>query len=43
VPAPSSEIAPNGKLRSASIAIRVLGGVAEPVGKFIAEKLGVSL
>jgi hypothetical protein len=42
MPAPSSEIAPNGKLRSASIAIRVLGGVAEPVGKFIAEKLGVS-
>ena len=39
--APSSEIASNGKLRSASIAIRVLGGVAEPVGKFIAEKLGV--
>ena len=40
--AASSEIASNGKLRSASIAIRVLGGVAEPVGKFIAEKLGVS-
>ncbi len=39
---PGLEIAPNGKLRSASIAIRVLGGVAEPVGKFIAEKLGVS-
>jgi len=40
--APKLDIAPNGKLRSASIAIQVLGGVAEPVGKFIAEKLGVS-
>jgi polar amino acid transport system substrate-binding protein len=40
--APSSEIAPKGKLRSGSIAIRVLGGVAEPVGRFIAGKLGVS-
>jgi polar amino acid transport system substrate-binding protein len=38
----SDVIAPNGKLRSGSIAIRVLGGVAEPVGKFIATKLGVS-
>jgi ABC-type amino acid transport substrate-binding protein len=38
----SDVIAPNGKLRSGSIAIRVLGGVAEPVGKFIAAKLGVS-
>src|SRR5258708_4199947 len=41
-PAPGAEIAPNGKLRSASIAIRVLGGVADPVGKFIAAKLGVT-
>src|SRR5215470_3584775 len=41
-PAPSADIAPNGKLRSGSISIRVLGGVAEPVGKFIAAKLGVS-
>jgi hypothetical protein len=35
-------IAPNGKLRSGSVAVRVVGGVAEPVGKFIAAKLGVS-
>jgi hypothetical protein len=40
--APVTEIATNGKLRSGSISIRVLGGVAEPVGKFIAAKLGVS-
>jgi len=39
---PSSEIAPTGKLRAGMIGIRVLGGVAEPVGKFIATKLGVS-
>jgi polar amino acid transport system substrate-binding protein len=39
---PSSEIATDGNLRSGSIAIGVLGGVAEPVGKFIATKLGVS-
>jgi polar amino acid transport system substrate-binding protein len=37
-----TEIATNGKLRSGSISMRVLGGVAEPVGKFIAMKLGVS-
>ena len=37
-----TEIATNGKLRSGSISIRVLGGVAEPLGKFIAMKLGVS-
>ena len=37
-----TEIATNGKLRSGSISIRVLGGVAEPVGKFIATRLGVS-
>src|SRR5215470_8870764 len=41
-PAPSADIAPNGKLRSGSIAIRVLGGVAEPVARFIAARLGVS-
>jgi polar amino acid transport system substrate-binding protein len=41
-PAPGSEIAPTGKLRGAVIGIRVLGGVGEPVGKFIAEKLGAS-
>jgi polar amino acid transport system substrate-binding protein len=40
--APNSEIAPSGKLRAGMITIRVLGGVAEPVGKFIAAKLGVS-
>ena len=40
--APVTEIATNGKLRSGSISIRVLGGVAEPVGKFIATRLGVS-
>jgi ABC-type amino acid transport substrate-binding protein len=40
--ATSAEIAMNGKLRSASIAIRVLGGVAEPVGRFIAAKLGAA-
>jgi hypothetical protein len=34
-------IAANGKLRAGMIAIRVLGGVAEPVGKFISTKLGV--
>jgi polar amino acid transport system substrate-binding protein len=31
----------NGTLRAGMISIRVLGGVAEPVGKFIATKLGV--
>jgi hypothetical protein len=40
-PTPGSEIAPAGKLRGAVIGIRVLGGVGEPIGKFIAEKLGV--
>lgn len=38
--APGSDIAPGGKLRAGMIAIRVLGGVAEPVGKFIAARLG---
>jgi hypothetical protein len=38
---PNSEIAPSGKLRGAVIGIRVLGGVGEPIGKFIAAKLGV--
>jgi polar amino acid transport system substrate-binding protein len=41
-PAPGSEIAPTGKLRGAVIGIRVLGGVGEPIGTFIADKLGVS-
>jgi polar amino acid transport system substrate-binding protein len=40
-PAPGSEIAPTGKLRGAVIGIRVLGGVGQPIGKFIAEKLRV--
>jgi polar amino acid transport system substrate-binding protein len=39
---PVAEIATNGKLRSGSISIRVLERVAEPVGRFIATKLGVS-
>ena len=37
----ASEIAPTGKLRGSVIGIRVLGGVGEPIGRFIAEKLGV--
>jgi hypothetical protein len=40
-PNPSTEIAPSGKLRGAVIGIRVLGGVGEPIGKFIADKLGI--
>lgn len=40
-PAPGSELAPSGKLRGAVIGIRVLGGVGEPIGRFIAAKLGV--
>jgi len=36
------DIAPSGKLRVGMIAIRVLGGIAEPVGRFVATKLGVS-
>src|SRR3984885_1124610 len=39
---PVAEIATNGKLRSGSISLRVLERVAEPLGKFIAVKLGVS-
>jgi polar amino acid transport system substrate-binding protein len=39
--AATSEIAPTGKLRGAVIGIRVLGGVGEPVGRFVAEKLAV--
>jgi polar amino acid transport system substrate-binding protein len=41
--APASEIAPGGKLRVGMIAIAVLGGVAEPVAKFIGQKLGVAV
>jgi ABC-type amino acid transport substrate-binding protein len=40
---PASEIAPSGKLRVGMIAIAVLGGVAEPVAKFIGQKLGVTV
>lgn len=41
--APASEIAPNGKLRVGMIAITVLGGIAEPVARFIGQKLGVDV
>src|SRR5262245_1170975 len=41
--APASEIAPGGKLRVGMIAITVLGGVAEPVAKFIGQKLGATV
>jgi polar amino acid transport system substrate-binding protein len=40
---PASEIAPGGKLRVGMIAITVLGGVAEPVARFIGQKLGVAV
>jgi polar amino acid transport system substrate-binding protein len=41
---PSSlETAPGGKLRVGMIAITVLGGVAEPVAGFIAQKLGATV
>ncbi|MGA8820824.1 MAG: transporter substrate-binding domain-containing protein, partial [Xanthobacteraceae bacterium] len=36
-----TEIAPTGKLRVALIGVRVLGGVGEPVGRFLAERLGL--
>jgi ABC-type amino acid transport substrate-binding protein len=36
-----SEIAPGGKMRIGMIAITVLGGVADPVAKFIGSKLGL--
>lgn len=39
---PASELAPTGTLRVGAIGIRVMNGVAEPVGRFIAERLGVS-
>src|SRR5262245_53822732 len=37
----AAELAPAGKLRGAVIGIKVLGGVGEPIGRFIAGKLGV--
>ena len=40
-PMPAAEIAPTGKLRGAVIGIRVLGGIGEPIGRFIANRLGV--
>lgn len=43
ITAPGSEIAPGGKLRVGMIAITVLGGVAEPVAKFIGQKLGAAV
>jgi ABC-type amino acid transport substrate-binding protein len=41
-PTPASELSPTGTLRVAVIGIRVLGGVGEPVGRFIANRLGTS-
>src|SRR6516162_8556279 len=40
---PASEIAPGGKLRVGMIASTVFGGVAEPVARFIGQKLGVAV
>jgi len=40
---PASEIAPGGNLRVGMIAITVLGGVAEPVAAFVAQKLGAAV
>jgi polar amino acid transport system substrate-binding protein len=37
---PTAEIAPGAKLRVGMISITVLGGVAEPVARFIGQKLG---
>jgi polar amino acid transport system substrate-binding protein len=39
----SSEIAPTGKLRVGMIAITVLGGVADPVARFVGARLDVSV
>jgi polar amino acid transport system substrate-binding protein len=41
--APALEIAPSGKLRVGMIAITVLGGVAEPVARFMGRKLSVAV
>ncbi|MBV9455910.1 MAG: hypothetical protein JO141_00110 [Bradyrhizobium sp.] len=41
--APASDIAPSGKLRVGMISITVLGGVAEPVARFIGQKLGTAV
>jgi polar amino acid transport system substrate-binding protein len=40
---PASEIAPGGKLRVGTIAITVIGGVAELVARFIGQKLGAAV
>jgi polar amino acid transport system substrate-binding protein len=40
---PASEIAPGGRLRVGMIAITVLGGVAEPVARFIGQRLGAAV
>jgi len=40
---PALEIAPGGKLRVGMIASTVFGGVAEPVARFIGQKLGVAV
>jgi polar amino acid transport system substrate-binding protein len=40
---PALEIAPDGKLRVGMIAITVLGGVAEPVARFVGQKLGAAV
>ena len=39
----ASEIAPGGKLRVGMIAITVLAGVAEPVARFVGQKLGAAV
>jgi len=39
--APTSEIVPNGKLRMGTVRVEVVLSVSEPVGKFLAEQLGV--
>jgi len=41
--APAAEIAPGGKLRVGMIAITVLGGVADPVARFLGQKLGAAV
>ncbi len=38
----AAEFAPNGKLRGAVIPIKVLGGIGEPIGRFIAGRLGAT-
>jgi ABC-type amino acid transport substrate-binding protein len=38
----ADEMVPNGKLRGAVIGIKVLGGIGEPIGRFIAGKLGAT-